>query len=116
MLFTDTRQESGRNFVTNHTPLGFSLPATVMAGTRWACCGFQAPSSRTNEEPSRRRLHNAERKLRRNKKLKIEYDNIVHEQIEQGIIEKVPEQSTGERTFNMPHKPVVRERALRQRR
>ena len=40
-----------------------------------------AKLSNTNEEPSRRRLHNIERKLRRNEKLKIEYDNIVHEQI-----------------------------------
>ena len=70
----------------------------------------RAKLSNTNE-PSRRRLHNVEGKLRRNEKLKIEYDNIVHEQIEQGIIEKVPEQPTGERVFYMPHKPVVRESA-----
>ncbi|XP_068738985.1 uncharacterized protein [Montipora capricornis] len=70
-----------------------------------------AKLSNTNEEPSRRRLHNVERKLRRNEKLKIEYDNIVHEQIEQGIIEKEPEQPRGERVFYMPHKPVVRESA-----
>ncbi|XP_068738502.1 uncharacterized protein [Montipora capricornis] len=67
--------------------------------------------SNTNEEPSRRRLHNVERKLRRNEKLKIEYDKIIHEQIEQDIIEKVPEQPTGERVFYMPHKPVVRKSA-----
>ena len=41
-----------------------------------------AKLSNTNEEPSRRRLHNAERKLKRNEELKIEYDNIVYEQIE----------------------------------
>jgi len=68
-----------------------------------------AKLSNTNEESSRRRLHNVEQKLRRNNKLKIEYDDIAHEQIEQGIIEKVPEQPTGERVFYMPHKPVVRE-------
>ena len=47
--------------------------------------------SNTNEEPSRRPLHNVEQKLGRKEKLNIEYDNIVHKQIEQGIIEKVPE-------------------------
>ena len=70
-----------------------------------------AKLSNTNEEPRRRCLHNVERKLRRNEKLKIEYDNIVHEQTEQDIIEKVPEQPTGEHVFYMPHKPVVRESA-----
>ncbi|XP_068742455.1 uncharacterized protein [Montipora capricornis] len=70
-----------------------------------------AKLSNTNEEPSRKRLHNVERKLRRSEKLKIEYDNIVHEQIDQGIVEKVPGQPTGERIFYMPHKPVVRESA-----
>jgi len=70
-----------------------------------------AKLSNTNEEPSRRRLHNVERKLKRNEELKIEYDNIVYEQIEQSIVEKAPEQPTGERVFYMPHKPVVRESA-----
>ena len=70
-----------------------------------------AKLSNTNEEPSRRRLHNVERKLKRNEELKIEYDNIVHEQIEQGIVEKATDQPTGERVFYMPHKPVVRESA-----
>lgn len=79
-----------------------------MAGTRWACRGSQAPYSHTNEEPSRRRLHSVERKLKRNEELKIEYDNIVNEQIEQSIVEKAPEQPTGERV----HKPVVRESAI----
>ena len=71
-----------------------------------------AKLSNTNEEPSRRRLHNVERKLKRNEELKIEYDNMVREQIEQSIVEKTPEQPTGERVFYMPHKPVVRESAI----
>ena len=41
----------------------------------------------------------------------MEYNNIVQEQIDQGIVEKVPEEPTGERIFYMPHKPVVRESA-----
>ena len=67
--------------------------------------------SNTNEEPSRRRLCNVERKLKRNEGLKLEYEKIVAEQLEQGIVEKVPEQPTGERVFYMPHKPVARETA-----
>ena len=68
-----------------------------------------AKLSNTNEEPNRRRLHNVERKLKRNEELKIEYDNMVHKQIKQSIVEKAPEQPTGEHVFYMPHKPVVRE-------
>ena len=68
-----------------------------------------ATLSNTNEEPSRKCLHDVERKVRRSEKLRIEYDNIVHEQINQGIVEKVPEHPMGERRFYMPHKPVVRE-------
>ena len=71
-----------------------------------------AKLSNTNEEPSRRRLHSVERKLTRNEELKIEYGNTVHEQIEEGIVEKAPEQATGERVLYMPHKPMVRESAI----
>ena len=53
-------------------------------------CIPAAKLSNTNEEPSRKRLRNVEQKLTRCKKLKIEYDNIVHKQIHQGIMEKVP--------------------------
>ena len=67
--------------------------------------------SNTNEEPSQRRLCNVEWKLKRNEGLKLEYEKIVAEQLEQGIVEKAPEQPTGERVFYMPHKPVVRETA-----
>jgi len=40
-----------------------------------------------------------------------EYDKIIEEQLELGIIEKVPEELSGKRVFYMPHKPVVREGA-----
>ena len=40
-----------------------------------------------------------------------EYDKIIEEQLEMGIIEKVPEDLNGKRVFYMPHKPVVRESA-----
>ena len=68
-----------------------------------------AKLSNTNEMASRKRLENVERKLGRNEDLKIEYEKIIHEQLEQGIVEKAPEQATGSRVFYMPHKPEVRE-------
>ena len=70
-----------------------------------------AEVSNTNEIPSRKRLENVERKLRRNEELKSDYEKIVLEQLDQGIVEKAPKQPTGNRVFYMPHKPVVRESA-----
>ena len=39
------------------------------------------------------------------------YDSIVKEQLENGIIEKIPENKSGKRVFYMLHKPVIREAA-----
>ena len=41
--------------------------------------------SSTNEEPSRKRLHNVNRKLKQNQQLKDEYEKIVREQLKDGI-------------------------------
>lgn len=70
-----------------------------------------AEISNTNEEPSRRRLQNVERKLSQNCKLEAEYRKIVTDQLEMGVVEKVPDTPSGDRVFYMPHKPVVRETA-----
>ena len=70
-----------------------------------------AELSNTNEQPSRRRLENVERKLRHNSKLEAEYRKIVTDQLETGVIEKVPDTPSGDKVFYMPHKPVVRETA-----
>ena len=67
--------------------------------------------SSTNEQPSRRRLIRVETKLSRDPKLREEYEKIAREQLEEGIVEVAPETPTGDRTFYMPHKPVVRESA-----
>ena len=67
--------------------------------------------SNTNEEPSRKRLYNVNRKLKQNQQLKDEYEKIVHEQLKDGVIEKTKESSTSERVFYMPHKPVIKENA-----
>ena len=65
----------------------------------------------TNEEPSRKRLRSIERKLGHDRHLQDTYENIVKDQLEQGVIEPAPAEPTGPRTFYMPHKPVVKEHA-----
>ena len=67
--------------------------------------------SSTNEQPSRRRLIRVDKKFGQDPKLREEYEKIVREQLEEGIVEVAPETPTGDRTFYMPHKPVVRESA-----
>ena len=52
-----------------------------------------------------------ERKLEQNVHLREEYEKIIVNQMESGIIEKAPNPPTGSRVFYMPHKPVVREAA-----
>ena len=64
-----------------------------------------------NEVQSRKRLKNIERKLEKDPTLKETYQEIVTDQLNQGIIEKAPEVATGERVFYLPHKPVCRENA-----
>ena len=65
----------------------------------------------SNEAQSRSRLRNVERKLSRNPELREAYQNIIKEQIKEGVVEKIPDIQTGERKFYLPHKPVVREEA-----
>ena len=66
----------------------------------------------TNEQPSRRRLFNVNKKLVKDENLKREYEKIIEDQLDSGVIERVPERPTGERVYYMPHKPVVRQDAV----
>ena len=59
----------------------------------------------TNEQASRRRLQNVNKKLIQNPELQEEYEKIFEDQLRDGIIETVPEQPGGEWTFYMAHKP-----------
>ena len=72
-----------------------------------------ATLTNTNEALSRKRLANMERKLSRNEKLKGEYGGIIEEQLRAGVIEGAPQSSSGKRVFNMLHKPVVKQSAVR---
>ena len=58
------------------------------------------------------RLHSLTKNLIRSNKLG-EYDKIIQEQINEGIIEKVSETKTSEKgkEFYLPHRPVIRESA-----
>lgn len=68
------------------------------------------PKLATNEQGSLRRLDNLVKKLERQPNMLEKYDNIIQDQLTQGIVEKVGD-SANEREFYIPHKPVVRERA-----
>ena len=70
-----------------------------------------AKLTKTNELQSRKRLNNLERKLENKESLKQEYTKIVEDQLQDEIIERVPETATGNRIYYMPHKPVVRDSA-----
>ena len=65
----------------------------------------------TNEEQCRWRFCRVERKLSQDPNLKKEYEKIVKDQLEEGVVEATSEIPAAERTFYMPHKPVVRETA-----
>ena len=62
----------------------------------------------TNEQQSRTRLYNVNKKLAKDEKLKQEYEKIIEDQLTNGVIERSPEKPSGERVYYMPHKPVVR--------
>ena len=66
----------------------------------------------TNEEQSRRRLQNMNMKLRQKEQLKAEYTHVIEEQLEEGIVERIPNKPTGKRVFYLPHKAVVRTEAV----
>ena len=68
------------------------------------------PPLPSNEVGSLRRLENLVRKVR--SKGTIErYDQVIQDQIEAEIVERVSGPVTGSREFYIPHKPVVRESA-----
>ena len=47
-------------------------------------------------------------KLGQKEQLKAEYTHIIEEQLEDGIVERIPSKPTGKRVFYLPHKAVVR--------
>ena len=68
------------------------------------------PDLPTNKETAISRLKATTRKLEKNNKLQ-EYDIIMQEQLQEGIIEEVPPKTIGEVLQYVPHHPVIREEA-----
>ena len=67
------------------------------------------PPLPSNESGSLRRLGSLVKRLKRNGQLE-EYDTVIKEQLEEGIVEEAAVSVTG-REFYIPHKAVVREEA-----
>ena len=67
------------------------------------------PSLPKNREGSLRRLNTLVRKLRKTDLLD-EYDAVIREQLEEGVVERAPAEVTG-REFFLPHRAVVRRNA-----
>ena len=61
----------------------------------------------SNEEAGRKRLQNVTKKLKRNVKVKEEYEKNVQDQLKDGIIERALKRQSGDRIFYVfiPHKP-----------
>ena len=51
------------------------------------------PKLTSNEQPARRRLQNTLRKLSKNPEIKLVYDQIIEQQLNEGIIEYAPKTS-----------------------
>ena len=67
------------------------------------------PPLPSNREGSIRRLNSLLRKLRKTDMLN-EYDAVIRDQLNQGVVERAPKEITG-REFYLPHRAVVRENA-----
>ena len=51
-------------------------------------------------------------KLKQKEHLKAEYTHIIEEQLEEGIVERIPSKPRGKRVFYLSHKAVVRTEAV----
>ena len=64
-----------------------------------------------NKDGSIARLKVLRRRLLRDPKLLDTYEDIIHQQVEEGITEKVGPTESDKKVFYMPHKPVIRQNA-----
>ena len=64
----------------------------------------------TNQDLAIARLHSTTRKLEKLRKLE-EYHQVMLEQVQDGILEEIPDKPTGEIVHYVPHHPVIREEA-----
>ena len=78
---------------------------TYMIKLQWKESAISLP---TNKKLALARLASTTQKLEKLGKLE-EYDEVIPEQLEQGIIDRVPDKQTGEIVHWIPHQPVIRE-------
>ena len=64
----------------------------------------------TNQDLAMARLYSTTRKLEKINKLE-EYHQVMLEQVEEGILEEIPDKPTGAVVHYIPHQPVIREEA-----
>ena len=64
-----------------------------------------------NKDGSIARLKVLRRRLLRDPKLLDTYEDIIHQQVEEGITEKVGPTESDKKVFYMPHKPVIPQNA-----
>ena len=64
----------------------------------------------SNKEQALARLRRTTRKLEKMGKLE-EYNKVMQDQVDEGILEEVPEQQTGDIIHYIPHQAVIREDA-----
>ena len=80
---------------------------TYMTRLPWKEDIVQLPA---NKELAVARLYNTTRRLEKLQKLE-EYEEVMKDQIKEGILEKVPEKPSGEIVHYVPHQAVIREQA-----
>ena len=80
---------------------------TYETGLPWKGCH---PPLHNNELGSLKRLSNLVTKLEKRPDMLKKYDEVIKDQLSQGVVEKATEKADG-REFYLPHKPVVRESA-----
>ena len=68
------------------------------------------PELSTNKELAIGRLRSTTKRLERMDKIQ-EYDEVMQDHIQNGIIEEIPEHTTGEVVYYVPHHAVIREEA-----
>ena len=71
--------------------------------------GATLPSD--NLEQSWKRLNGVWRKINEDDNLKGEYEEIIANQLDEGVVKRAPETPTGQHLFYMLHKPVVKQDA-----
>ena len=69
------------------------------------------PNLPSNKAGSLGRLKNLLKKLRKDPAKYQQYDQLIRDQLKEGIVERVPKGKSNNKDFYLPHRPVIRETA-----